>query len=231
MPFDEEVRALSRVEDVLEPLSREEREGLAGRVSGTLLERGELLFGPEDSGRVFALKEGRVEVYPQAGEGRVLTLGFDDAGTVFGERTLDPDRPQGTYARALEPSLVGSITSEDLENLVRRNPEVGLQLIRLLNERLHACSDRMADLATKDTSGRLAGLLLYLLEAEGIRTPEGYRIPVRYTHEQLGAMIGVRRVAVSRAFGNLKDKGAVEYVGRELLIRDPKALKRAWGSE
>jgi CRP-like cAMP-binding protein len=80
----------------------------------------------------------------------------------------------------------------------------------------------MAEPPQKDTSGRLASLLLYLVESEG------YEMPARYTHEQLGAMIGLKRVAMSRAFRKLRDAGAVEYVGREVPIRDLQALERAW---
>jgi CRP/FNR family cyclic AMP-dependent transcriptional regulator len=49
---------------------------------------------------------------------------------------------------------------------------------------------------------------------------EGVGIRTRFTHEQLAAMIGARRVAVSRAMGELRSLGAVEVKGRRVYLRD-----------
>ncbi|MBA3615636.1 MAG: winged helix-turn-helix domain-containing protein [Rubrobacteraceae bacterium] len=54
---------------------------------------------------------------------------------------------------------------------------------------------------------------------------ESYRIPTHYTHEQLGSMIGCKRVAVTRAFRKLEDAGAVELEDRRIIVKDIDALK------
>ena len=56
---------------------------------------------------------------------------------------------------------------------------------------------------------------------------EGVGIRTRYTHEQLAAMIGARRVAVSRAMGELRQLEAVEVKGRRVYLRDEGALRKA----
>ena len=191
------------------------------------MEKGEVLFAPEESGdKIYVLKEGRVEIYRLGPDGRELTLEIVGESTIFGDLALGFERPQTAYARALEPSLVGEIDREDLENLVRHNPEVSLQLVRLLNDRLRFCRDRVTGLARKNVAARLASLILSLIESEGVKTREGYRVPVRYTHQQLGAMIGVKRVAVSRAFRKLREAGAVEYTRRYVEVRNLHVLER-----
>ena len=67
------------------------------------------------------------------------------------------------------------------------------------------------------------------MKDEGIVTAEGLWIPNHYTHEQLGAMIGARRVAVSRAFSRLRRAGAIETRRRYIYVRDEKALRRIAG--
>ena len=52
---------------------------------------------------------------------------------------------------------------------------------------------RWADVAAKEVSARLASMLLLLIESEGVVTPKGYRIPIRYTHRQIASMIGATR--------------------------------------
>ena len=66
---------------------------------------------------------------------------------------------------------------------------------------MRRCDERLADIALKKTDARLASLLIELVEDEGVATPDAYKIPTPYTHDELGAMIGARRVAITRAFG------------------------------
>jgi CRP/FNR family transcriptional regulator, cyclic AMP receptor protein len=134
------------------------------------------------------------------------------------------------YVRALEPSsVVCRVEREDLEALVRRNPEVGLGLARTLATQLMLMEDRWADVVEKEVSERLAGLLYMLVESEGVMTPEGPMIPTRYTHRQLASMIGSNREAVTRAFSELQGGGCVEVRNRRVYVRDLGALRRDAG--
>ena len=63
----------------------------------------------------------------------------------------------------------------------------------------------------------------------GVVTPEGYRIPTRYTHQQIVTMVGANRESVTRAFGRLQEDGRVELRERYIYIMNVEALKRASG--
>ena len=106
-----------------------------------------------------------------------------------------------------------------------KKPEVGLRLVRELAERLHASEARYTDIVGKDVPTRLATLILSLVASEGLVGNESYRIPTRYTHEQLASMIGCKRVAVTRAFSRLREFGAVEVKERQILVKDLQTLK------
>lgn len=224
---EEEARYLSEV-DVLEPLSKEDIDELARELLDTRLEAGEFLYGPKERGEgIWLLKKGRVRVYRVDPKGGEFTLEVVREGTVFGEMGLGPRRLRAAHAQAVEPSLVGFLRREHLEDLIRQSPEVGIRLVRLLSERLRQCHERMADFADKDVPARLASLIVYLIESEGISTgEEGYKIPTHYTHERLGTMIGAGRVAVSRAFAELREAGAIEQRQRLIHVVDMEALER-----
>jgi CRP/FNR family transcriptional regulator, cyclic AMP receptor protein len=99
-------------------------------------------------------------------------------------------------------------------------------VVECLPLRLIGCLlPRMADVALKKVSARLASLLLRLLESEGVVNGEG--VSTRYTHEQLATMVGSKRVAVSRALGELRRVDAVEVKGRRVYLKDKAALRRA----
>ncbi|QIN83950.1 cyclic nucleotide-binding domain-containing protein [Rubrobacter tropicus] len=225
MSQEEQVRLLSMV-DILEPLSPEELEELARRAPDTYLDEGEILYTPQETGeKLFILKKGRVQVYEMNPEGSEITLSVVESGAVFGEMTLTGQSFRGVYVRALAPSYVCSLGLPDFEGLVMRNPQVGLRLVRVLAGRLRQSELRMADLVHKEVPARLATLILTLVESEGLVSGESYRIATRYTHEQLGTMIGAKRVAVSRAFSHLKEARAVEFKNRYIHITDMEKLR------
>lgn len=227
VPGDERIKLLSLV-DVFEPLSWEEIEKINWQNLNTRLEPGEIFYTPIDlSETLFVLQSGRVRIYRALPlpEGRELTLAVLESGTVFGEMALTGQRLRASYAQAMEESEISAMCRADVERLVLDKPAVGLQLVHLLSERLAAYEARMEGLGLKEVPARLAGLILELVETQGIRDSAGYKIPTRYTHQQLGTMIGANREAVTRAFTRFREAGTVEVRRRYIHVEDLEALK------
>jgi CRP/FNR family cyclic AMP-dependent transcriptional regulator len=124
------------------------------------------------------------------------------------------------------PSLLCLVDLGAFEEVARRNPEVGLRLVRVLGERIGVLETRLADLAYRGVTARLAGAILRLVEGEGVMGSEGARLSTRYTHRQLGSMIGANREAVTRAMGKLRRRGIIEVRERRIHVLDPEALRR-----
>jgi len=228
LPLAEGVQILSRVE-ILEPLSDEDLRALLRRSLETHLGAGETFFTPEDTTeRLFILMKGRVRIF-KAAEGGELTLAEIGPGTMFGEMALTAQRLRGSYAQAIEPSILISMSRADLEHIIEENPQVGTRLVHLLSERLRSYESRIEDLTLKEVPARLANLILLLCEGEGVMTRQDIKIPHHYTHERLGTMIGANREAVTRAFSKLQDEGGVELRRRLIHVRDMEALRRAAG--
>ncbi len=214
--------------DVLEPLSREEIEGLDWKHLETHVEPGQVFFSPMDlCEALFFLRKGRVRIYKKSPEGRELTLAVVESGTFFGEMVLTGQRLRDAFAEGMEPSEVAALCRADVERLILEKPPVGLQMVHLLSHRLVVQEARMEDLGLKEVPARLASLLLQLVEEQGVRTRAGYKIATRYTHHQLGTFIAANREAVTRAFTQLREAGAVRTVDRYIHIEDMEILERA----
>lgn len=221
----EKLRLLSMV-DVLEPLSKEDLEEFSRRVPDTHVERGQVFFTPADrSDALFMLKQGKVRIFKVTPEGWQFTLAVVESGTMFGEMALTAQRMREAYAEAAEPSDICVLGHEDLEWLVRENPDVGLKMMNVLSERLRICEERLEDVGLKDVPARLANLILQLVESEGVMTPEGARVPTHYTHWQLATMIGTSRESVTRAFTRLQRSEAVLLKDRRIYIKNVGALE------
>jgi CRP/FNR family transcriptional regulator len=232
MNEEEQVELLSRV-DIFESLPkveiREILHDLLKRNAEINLGAGEVFYTPrEPDGKLFILKKGRVRIYKMEGS-RVFTLEVVDAGTVFGEVAFTAHRLRDAYAEATEPSILLAMERADVEHLIQHKPQVGLRMISLLSERLRYYETRLEDVTLKGVPARLASLILFLVEKEGVQVPGEIRIPTNYTHEHLGTMIGANREAVTRAFGRLQDEGALQIRRRLIYVEDVQALERAAG--
>jgi CRP-like cAMP-binding protein len=229
--LEERIRLLSLV-DIFEPLSEEHIEQLNGQLSDVHLEPNEVFYTPQDlSERLFVLWKGQVRIYRTI-DGREFTLATVEAGTVFGEMALTAQQMQGAYAQAMEASELSVMRREDLERLMLKKPEVGLQITHLLSERLRRYETRLEDITLKGVTARLASLLVLLLESEGVVTGDhSLKIPTHYTHQHLGTMVGANREAVTRAFGQLQDEGVVALRRRLIYVSDAEALRRRAGQE
>lgn len=224
---EEKVRLLSMV-DILEPLSREEIKEISLRIPDTHLSQGQVFYTPhEKSEALFMLKKGRVRICRVGPDGRELTLAVVTSGTVFGEMSLTAQRLENACAEAMEPSVVCSMRRENLEWLVTEKPQVGLKVMQVLSERLSAAEERMEDIALKEVPARLAGLIIQLIESEGMVTSEGYKAPTRYTHRQLAAMIGSKRETVTKAFTMLQRSDVLELKRRRIHVKNLEALENA----
>jgi CRP/FNR family cyclic AMP-dependent transcriptional regulator len=219
---EREVKLLSLV-DVLEPLSEEELKEVSTRCPTLSLDAGEEFYASSEHDRgLFLLKEGHVIIYRLTSSGKQITFTVHSTGTV-----LPALRLQGLIARAIEPSALAFMSRKDLEYFLGRKPQMGLRLMDLLAENLRLMDARVSDVIHKRVSARLASLIAWLIEEEGLVEGSGDRvIPYPYTHEQLGTIIGARRVSVTLAFKALQDEGAVELRGRRIHVKDLNLLQR-----
>jgi CRP/FNR family cyclic AMP-dependent transcriptional regulator len=226
LSLEEKVWLLSMV-DIFEMLPKDELEELAHLALDASYDPGENLREPrEGDQKLYVLKEGRVQLYvtlPDEGE---VTLSVVEGGSIFGEMALAGEELGKVHARALVPSLVCTLQTKVVDGLIERNPEVGLAMVRMLSQRLRQAEVRLAELAHKQVPARLASLILRLSASEGIVTRDGIKIDTRYTHRQLGTMIGANREAVTRALNKLQAEGAIEMVSRRIYLRDREALER-----
>jgi len=218
------MKLLSRV-DVFGQLSAEQLELAVQRTLDRSFQTGESIYLLGDATEaVFFLLEGRVRLYTLVQE-RELTFDLIRAGDMFGEAALS-ERTQNEYAQALEPSRVGLLDLNTFWQLMKENSEFSARVIKVVGERSRMTRGRMTDIALKGVTARLASLILDLVQGEGTVTREGYyRVSANYTHEQLGSMIGVKRVAVTRAFADLQDSECVQIRRRQIYVVDLAALK------
>jgi CRP-like cAMP-binding protein len=173
--------------------------------------------------RLFLVASGVVRLSSVTREGRELVVGLLGPGDVFGEAML-LGHPSPVEARVVGTTRILSLSLRDLRDLLRRHPAVSEELLRLIAARLHRTGTALEEALAADVPTRVSRRLGELAADHGVPTPEGVRLRVPLTQEELGRMIGATRETVNRTMGGLVARGLVRTRGRVVVIPDPDAL-------
>lgn len=207
-----------------------EMQEIADRTTMREVHRGRVILQPDEHPEmVYVIKEGRVKVSRYSPEGKEQILTLLEPGDVFGEFAL-VRATESVHVEAFEDTLICGMHRRDFLALIRRQPELMLQIIRVLAQRLRAAEEEIADLAFRDVPGRLASLLLRLADAYGYPSPGGQRLALRVTHQDIAAMIGATRETVTAVLSRFREDGLLAFERRHIIIRDAERLRRASAS-
>lgn len=181
-------------------------------------EPGRVFYQAGETGEVlFILKEGTVQLYRLTPEGRKLIVATLTEGTVFGELSLIGQGMHDTFAEAVTPARICVMSRVDVEELLRKKPQMALRLLGVLGERLRAAERQLEQIAFASVPSRLAAQLLELA-GEG-NCVQGF------THQDLAEMVGSYRETVTLALNQFKIAGLIEIGRKQITITDHEGLQ------
>jgi CRP/FNR family transcriptional regulator len=187
-----------------------------------------VMFSGESTDSIFLVRKGWVRLYRILQDDRTLVLGLLGPGEVFMQDAPIAGVTPTTTADALTDTEVTEIPLERLGPVLAKSPEYSRKLLGALARRQTASHDFIEQILTRDTSVRLATILIDLARAVGEPTEhEGVlRITRSATHQALANMIGSNRVTVTRKLLDMQSKDLVRSLGRNSLEVDIDALAR-----
>jgi CRP/FNR family cyclic AMP-dependent transcriptional regulator len=210
------------------PLEEPERRSLWNASRLRTYEAGEVLFHEEESGDLlYLLQAGWVKIVVTAPDGAETILNVYGPGGCLGELSLLDGAPRSATAVALGRVEARVLHRDDFLSLLERHPRLAQTLIQRLTGMIRRLSRQAQDAALLDIRGRLAKRLLEVAEQYGEATPQGTRIAVRLTQQEVAQMIGAARSKVNGHLTAFQSRGILT-LGREgILIHRPEALWQA----
>lgn len=200
-------------------LSQEEKSSLARAALRRKFKKGEIIFNEGDnSNEMFLIKTGRVKLSKFTEAGSELTLDIRKAGDFLGENTLNDSFSYPVTASCMEESLTCGYSRSAFEKLVMENPNIGLQVIRNLSQRIEWLTARAGTLSLNNLEERLYKVLITIAHEHGVRQDDNIVIQFPITHEELSFLAGVHRVTITRAMKALKLAGKVIQKGKTLVL-------------
>lgn len=181
--------------------------------------RGEAIFMQGDhGGAVSLIKVGRVRLSKLMRDGTEITLDIRKAGDFLGENMLSDETDYPVSAWCMEEVLVCSFPRDRFEKLVLEHPEIGLQVIKNLSNRIAWLTSRIGSMSLTNLEDRLYRVLMNVAREHGVRGPKGFTIQFPLTHEDLSFLTGAHRVSITRAMKSLKKAGRIIQQGRTLTL-------------
>ena len=224
---------ITHVDDVLGKLplfaALDDDAGVALRVAmrREQFSRGDVIFEEGDEGdKLFAVIDGKVKLARTAPDGRENLQAVLGPGEMFGELSLFDPKPRTAGAVALTDTVLASLAHEELRPWITGRPDVAVQLLQALAQRLRRTNDVLADLVFSDVPSRVAKALLGLAERFGQPTNEGIHVAHDLTQEELAQLVGASRETVNKALADFSARGWVRIESRAVVIRDIEGLSR-----
>lgn len=182
--------------------------------------KGKIIFMEGEPGYAFYFViSGKVKLYKTSNEGKEHIIHIFGEGYVFGEVVIYGNTEYPATAEVLENSRIGMIRVDELEELIKEDSPLALELIKVLCRRLLMASVEIKNLAFKDASQRTAIALLKLSQSHGVKTPGGIELDLDITRQELADAAGTTRESATRALTRLK-KDKIIDLGETIVITD-----------
>jgi CRP/FNR family cyclic AMP-dependent transcriptional regulator len=114
---------------------------------------GAVLFRAGDSGdAMYLIEEGKVRICVRAKDGYEVTLTELERGDFFGEMALLEGKPRSADALVAEDARLAVLSREHFLSFVRSNPNVGLEMLTALANRLRHTDELLRHTATRNVN-------------------------------------------------------------------------------
>jgi len=112
-----------------------------------------VLFRAGDAGdAMYLIERGKVRISVEATDGRELTLTELGRGDFFGEMVLLDGQPRSANAAVAEEARLAVLSREDFLSFMRSNPNVALEMLTALANRLRHTDELLRHSATRNVN-------------------------------------------------------------------------------
>ena len=186
-------------------------------------ESGKFIFLEDSEGeQCFFVVQGSVKVTRLSKDGREVILAMLNEGEFFGEMALLDGESRSANVIALEETEVLTLNREDFLVVLHDYPQIAIQLLKEMADRLRKSDRQIASLSLSDAEKRIALCIIRFADEQGIIKRGQVSIPKMPIQQDIANMAGTSRETVSRAINLLEKEHCIKRQGLELLILDYK---------
>jgi len=185
--------------------------------------KNQVIYFPEDaSNAIYMLKEGKVKISKQSGDGKEIILAFLHPGEVFGELSITGQEKREEIAEATEDAVVCVVDVKDLQMMMEKNPKFNFNITKLIGFKLKKIQSRFESLIFKSSEERVSSFIKELAVEHGkpiLGNPEEKLIQLKLTHEDIAKLTATSRQTVTSTLNLLEKKNIIMYDRRSIFVK------------
>jgi len=149
---------------------------------------------------------------------------FVGAGELAAAVAVLKNRDYPVSAESVEETDVTGWDKQTFMQLMRRYPDITINLMNIILDRLEDIQDRYLELSTEKVERRIALTLLRLMRSAGSNTSDGIYIDIPLGRQNIADYTGTTLYTVSRTPSAWEEAGWIKSGREQIIITDPHSL-------
>ncbi|MDA3844387.1 MAG: Crp/Fnr family transcriptional regulator [Candidatus Kapabacteria bacterium] len=209
--------------NLLENLSQKEMMNLDNMAVMKNAAKNEIIYlSDESSDNIYFLKNGRIKISKYSDDGKELVLAMLGPGEIFGESVLSGGDQREEDAEAMEDAVICSIDHHKFTELMVRNPELNLKIIKFIGFKLKKVQSKLEQLIFKNYEERIRYFIQEMAVKYGKKIVGSTEIVLNLdlTHDNIAKLTATTRQKVSAVFNKLEQDDIISYNRKKIIIKD-----------
>lgn len=173
---------------------------------------GEILDG------IYYIKDGRTKHYMLSPDGVEKVLYVLSSGWLFGETPYILHTRTGLYSQTEIASVLYKIGRDDVDSLMETSKLFRETLMQCYANKLLILRCEIENLSFNSCKNRIKRLFCASVDLDNISDPQWYDLKIKYTHYQLGVIVGAARVTISKLIQELCAETFIRVLNRQIQI-------------
>jgi CRP/FNR family transcriptional regulator, nitrogen oxide reductase regulator len=211
--------------DVFRSLSDEQIAHINRSGFYTTLKTKSQLFRQGDSAqKCYLITRGCLKLIQISEMGKEVILRYIGNGELAAAVAVLKDKVYPVTAEAVEETEAIGWDRPTFLNLMRKYPDIGINILRIVIERLDDVQHRYTEQCTEHVEQRIARSLLRLMQRAGSKTPEGIHIAIPLSRQNIADYAGTTLFTVSRNLSAWEKNGWVKTERKRIIVTNPHAM-------
>lgn len=184
-----------------------------------LLHVGEVLAG------LYFVKKGKIRSNLLGMDGSLKVISMTCEGCIFGEQFIFHEQPSLFEAQALEDAEVYFFDKQKTFEIIKKDFEINLFLIKSLAIRSRNLACQLEDVSLRNIAQSISRILYALCCHEAQTKNITSNFTIKLSHQDLANMLGIHRVSVTKNLNILKKQGILDHKYEKIIIKNIAKLK------
>lgn len=173
------------------------------------------------SSMIYLILKGLVKCHVMDADGKELITSLYSANDFLGFTSFLDNVPYKESATTIEPVALAGISKDSLNEILKKNNNISLELMELFTENISVIKAQLLQMAYSSVRKKTAQTLLQFVEIMNRDTEDSIKI----SRNDLASVAGIATESLIRTLSGFKKEGLIDIEGRNIHIKDLKALQ------